>query len=310
MKRGDGAIIGMAEECLALSEKSRPEIQWLNQVYDRFRKSRGFLGKAEADRLIYTRMYGAEPEKPSDTLKIRYWRTGRHLPVSREQCLSLGKAMDLSEKELLYLIQGYYDRSDHVFEAGQEDELYIRRKNHMDELVREYLDKVHPVMRQQLHRPGADLKHSLRHLYYTDVKGYLTLTPVEETVVEPHIVSINYESEFSRQMKLLGEIPRRAMIRHLLVFGIPFINREILSSRLENFGYLPLEEKHTMADGSRLDRLILEFLKLYEISCAGKDPEECIFWFRHAYGILDRYLEKNKNNSLRFFYFKALKGTS
>ena len=308
MKRVDRLIINIAEECLALGKEERPEIEWLNQVYDRFRKEKGSLGKSEADKLLYTRMYDSVPEKPSDTLKIRYWRTGRHLPASREQCLSFGKALDLSKEELRYLIQGYYDRSDQVFEAGQEDALYIERKNCMNELVQEYLDKVHPLTKQQLYRSGSDLKHSLRHLYFTDAKGYITLPPMQQTRVEPHIVSINYESEFSRQIKLVGEIPRRAMIRHLLVFGIPFINRELLSERLEYFGYLPLEDTHTMTDGSRLDKLILDFLKLYETSCAGEEPEECILWFRRAYSILDRYLEKMKNKSLRFFYFKALKG--
>ena len=123
MKRVDRLIISIAEECLALGKEERPEIGWLNQVYDRFRKENGWIGKSEADKLLYMKMYASEPEKPSDTLKIRYWRTGRHLPAGREQCLSFGKALGLSEEEQRYLIQGYYDRSDQVFEAGQENAL-------------------------------------------------------------------------------------------------------------------------------------------------------------------------------------------
>ena len=56
-------------------------------------------------------------------------------------------------------------------------------------------------------------------------------------------------------------------------------------------------------------RIRLGFLELYEENCSGKDPESCSRWFREAYGILDRYLEERGNTSLRFLYFKALKGS-
>lgn len=308
MKRTEKTIIAMAEECLKLGKMPRPEIQWLNQVYDRFRQTNGSLGKSEADELIYMKMYAAVPEKSSDTLKIRYWRTGRHLPAGRDQCLAFGRALELSEKEMSYMIQGYYDRSDCVFEGESKDTLYLERKKYMNQLIQEYLDKVHPVIRLQLYRCGADIEHSLRHLYYTDAKGYLECRALEETEVEPHIASINYESEFSRQMKLQGEIPRKTMLRHLLLLGIPFINRDMLSQRLEYLGYHPLDEKHSQVDGSRLDKLVLNFLSLYETSCAGRDPEICVRWFHQAYSILESYLEKMQNSSLRFLYFKALKG--
>lgn len=45
MKRVDRLIISIAEECLALGKEERPEIGWLNQVYDRFRKENGWIGK-------------------------------------------------------------------------------------------------------------------------------------------------------------------------------------------------------------------------------------------------------------------------
>ena len=228
--------------------------------------------------------------------------------MSREQCLSFGKALDLSEEEMRYLIQGYYDRSDRVFETEQEGGVYGWRIGLLNELIQEYLDKVHPVIRHRLYRSGADLEHSLRHIYYTDARSYLDAREPDQTEVKQHIASINYVSEFGRQMKLLGEIPRKTMIRHLLLFAVPFVSRELLSSRLEAFGYLPLQDTHTQVDGSRLDRLILGFLELYEENCSGKDPESCSRWFREAYGILDRYLEERGNTSLRFLYFKALKG--
>ena len=229
--------------------------------------------------------------------------------MSREQCLSFGKALDLSEEEMRYLIQGYYDRSDRVFETEQEGGVYGWRIGLLNELIQEYLDKVHPVIRHRLYRSGADLEHSLRHIYYTDARSYLDAREPDQTEVKQHIASINYVSEFGRQMKLLGEIPRKTMIRHLLLFAVPFVSRELLSSRLEAFGYFPLKDTHTQVDGSRLDRLILGFLELYEENCSGKDPESCSRWFREAYGILDRYLEERGNTSLRFLYFKALKGS-
>lgn len=299
----------LADSCLEQGKKERPEKQWLGRMYDRFRKENGDLGKAEADELIYMKMYAQVPKKSSDTLKIRYWRTGRHLPVSREQCLSLGKALELDGEETRYLMQGYYDRSDLVFETEQEDGAYRQRMGLLNELIQEYLDKVHPIVKNRLYRSGADMEHSLRHIYYTDAKSYMEAREPDQTEVKKHIASINYVSEFNRQMKLLGEIPRRTMIRHLLLFSVPFVNRELLNSRLEAFGYLPLDAGHTQVDKSRLDALVLGFLELYEKNCGGKDPEECSRWFRGAYGVLDRYLEKKGNNSLRFLYFKALKGS-
>ena len=302
------ALWNLADVCLEAGERERPETQWLSRMYDRFREENGRLGKAEADELIYMRMYAQIPKKSSDALKIRYWRTGRHLPVSREQCLAFGKAMELTEEEMKYLIQGYYDRSDYIFETEEENGIYRKRMALLNELAGEYLDKVHPAIRSRLYRSGADMEHSLRHIYDTDARSYLDASEPDQTEVKQHIASINYVSEFGRQMKLLGEIPRRTMIRHLLLFAVPFVNSELLSSRLEAFGYLPLQENHTQVDGSRLDRLLLGFLGLYEENCAGKDPESCSRWFREAYGILDRYLEEKGNTSLRFLYFKALKG--
>lgn len=302
------ALMNLAEECLALEKKERPEKQWLKRVYDRFRAENGQMGKAAADELLFRRMYAAEPDKPSDTLKIRYWRTGRHLPVNREQCEMFGQALNLSEGERRFLIQGYCDRCDRVFEAGTEEAVYRERLAILEELRREYLDKVHPAMKRQLYHAGAKMEHSLRHLYYTDARNYIHFRQ-EGTAfqVGRHISSINYMSEFGRQMKLLGEIPRKTMIRHLLIFSIPFVNEERLSRWLRKLGYLGLDENHTQADAGRLDRLLLGYLRLYEDCCAGREPADCCAWLRESSQLLDRYLEKRQNVSLRIFYFKALK---
>ena len=301
-------MLELAEECLASGRTERPEKRWMEQVYDRFRAENGQLGKAEADQLIFREMYAAEPEKGSDTLKIRYWRTGRHLPVSREQCLLFGKALQLSEEERRFLIQGYCDRCDRVFEAVTQDAAYQERRALLQELAGEYLDKVHPALKRQLYHSGEDLAHSLRHLYNTDAKGYIRCREGEYSAqVGRHISSLNYMSEFGRQMKLLGEIPRKTMIRHLMIFASPFVNEEWLSRWLIQFGYLGLDKDHTQVDGSRLDRLLLGYLKLYRECCAGSEPAQCQNWLRQASRFLDDYLEKQGNTSLRLFYFKALK---
>lgn len=269
MKEIEKIIIDLTEQCLEQGQTQRREVKWLKEVYDRFRIKNGSIGKAEADRLLYMKMYAAVPGKTSDTLKIRYWRTGRHLPTNREQCVSFGRALDLSEEELKYMIQAYYDRSDCVF-ISEESCLYKERIALMEELTEEYLKKVHPLIKMQLYREGAGLEHSLRHLYYTDARSYLEPRTPEETELDAHIASINYESEFSRQMKLLGEIPRKTMMRHLLMMGNPFISRELINERLERLGYLPLDEEHSQVDGSRLDKLVLGLLELYEQSCREK----------------------------------------
>ena len=298
----------LAEECLDLGKAERPEQQWMEQVYDRFRAENGNLGKAAADELLFRKMYAAEPVKGSDTLKIRYWRTGRHLPISREQCLMFGKALQLSEEEGRFLIQGYCDRCDRVFEAVTQEKLYLERTALLRNLSKEYLDKVHPARKRQLYHSGANLSQSLRHLYYTDAKGYIRSGEGECTCqVGRHISSLNYMSEFGRQLKLLGEIPRKTMIRHLMIFANPFVNEEWLSRWLVQLGYLGLDENHTQADGSRLDWLLLGYLRLYRECCAGYNPAQCQSWLRHSSRILDEYLEKRKSTSLRLFYFKALK---
>lgn len=293
---------------MALGKKKRPEQQWMERMYDRFRAKNGGLGKAEADAFLFRKMYAAEPEKKSDTLKIRYWRTGRHLPVSREQCRLFGKALELSKEEERFLFQGYCDRCDRVFEDGGLEEEYRERAALLEKLADEYLAKVNPLLKRQLYHSGTNLARSLRHLYYTDAKGYIYSGEGEGNLqVGRHISSLNYMSEFGRQMKLLGEIPRKTMIRHLMIFASPFVNGERLSRLLEGLGYLGLDENHTQADGSRLDRLLLGFLRFYGECCAGEEPAQCQSWLRQASRVLDEYLEKRQSASLRLFYFKALK---
>lgn len=48
------ALMNLAEECLALGKKERPEKQWLKRVYDRFRAENGQMGKAAAGIFLST----------------------------------------------------------------------------------------------------------------------------------------------------------------------------------------------------------------------------------------------------------------
>ncbi len=298
----------LAEECIQMGRNERPELIWLKKCYDRFRKQCCLLGKHETDKLLFEKMYSRTPQKPSDTLKIRYWRTGRHTPVNREQCLMFGKALELKETELNFLIKNYYNRNDQVFEENSEDPVYLSRKKQMGRLVQEYLEKIHPGRRIQMRIPCSSLKNNIRHLYYMDAMKYISVHSQQIRLsLNSHITSINYGTELGRSLRLIGEIPRKTMLRHLLILGMPYINRELIDERLEAFGYLPLCESHTQVDGEHLDWLLIRLLELYETACRGMEPEQCSKWFQDACRILDRYFVEQEKNNLRFMYFKALK---
>ena len=123
-------------ECMALQHGERPEVQWLKEKYQEFMRREGIGGKEEADKCIYRRMYGKEPVKQQDILKIRYWRTGRHLPVNHGQCISFGRALGLDGADLRYLLQGYYDGCDEIYQEESPDmqSVYWKRRNAMQRL--------------------------------------------------------------------------------------------------------------------------------------------------------------------------------
>lgn len=302
-------LIRLAEECIHLGEKERPELTWLRGIYERFQRRLGHSGKQETDSLLYKKMYSAVPARPSDTLKIRYWRTGRHVPVNREQCLMFGRALEMSEEELDYLIKNYYDRNDRCFEEGeQENLLYQSRKKQIDRLVEEYLKKIHPGRRIQMKIAKSMLVNNIRHLYYMDAMKYISARSQRiRGAMDRHITSINYGSELGRSLRLIGEIPRKTMLRHILILGMPYISRSLIDERLTAFGYLPLQDEHTLVGGERMDWLLIRLLELYESGCRGLEPEQCSRWFQDACRILDQYFEEKGKNSLRFMYFKALR---
>ena len=301
-------LVHLAEECIRMSREERPELTWLKKCYERFRKQCYPLKKRETDSLLFEKMYSRMPQKPSDTLKIRYWRTGRHTPVNREQCLMFGKALEMKETELNFLMKNYYDRNDRIFEEYSKDPIYLSRKKQMDTLVEEYLEKIHPGQRIQMRISYSSLKNNIRHLYYMDAMKYISAHSQQIRLsLNSHITSVNYGTELGRSLRLIGEIPRKTMLRHLLILGMPYISRELMDERLKAFGYLPLCEAHTQVGGERLDWLLIRLLELYETSCHGMEPDQCSKWFQDACRILDRYFIEQRKNSLRFMYFKALK---
>ena len=299
----------LVDQCLKKEKEPRPELLWLREKYAGFCSREGFTKKEEADICLHRRMYGKDPVKKSDLLKIRYWRTGRHLPANREQCWQFGEAMGLKEEELRYLMQGYWDRCDRVFsEEKPQDPVYQGRTAFLWNLVGEYLTKVPPSRILDLGLDPGKMRRYLRHLYFTDaVRCVEVWKKFEMKMIHRHITSVNYGSELERNLKLLGEIPRKTMIRHLILLGIPFVNRRVLDEGLSSLGYLPLTEGHTMTDGARLDDLLLGFLERYESSCRGQDPQECAGWLRANLRTLDGCLIRRGAQSLRFMYFKALR---
>lgn len=302
-------ILSLARECISMEMQERPELLWLKSRHARIQKKYNFRNKQETDRFLYESMYGQKPLKSSEIMKMRYWRTGRYTPGNREQCLLYGRALELSQDDMRYLLQNYYDRSLDVYDPDTcpEDSGYLQRAAYMKELTDAYLQKI-PVEKLASFKVPANAPEScLRHLYFTDLFYYVhsQMTPDSEHL-QRHIVSTRYDSEFKRQLKLLGEIPRKTMLRHLIIFDLPNLTLEKLNRQLEFFGYLPLCEEHTMTGGERLDWLLIRLIKLYEEACAGKEEKECLAWFREACRILDRFFVESGKQRMRFMYFKSL----
>lgn len=300
-------ILKLARECIRVGRDVRPEVKWLSEKYDQFRLEHGKLSKAEADHLLYKRISGENAGSGSSgALKIRYWRTGRHVPANRNQCSTFGAALELNKEEMLYLMQQYYDRNDLVYQIvpDQDDTLYWKRRKHMEKLEKEYLMKVRPELFFRGNDTWESQKKNFRHLYYTDACNY-TVSERKDSYRD-RSDSVNYYSELHRIIQLLGEIPRRTMIRHLIILCTPYLSRKRMDDELRFFGYLPLSEEHTLTGGERLDRLVIGILELYEKTCSGWEPEECTEWFQGCCRILDRYFAEKGSSGLRFMDFKTL----
>lgn len=305
-------IVELAQDVLSREPQRRPETDWIRKMVDRLAESEGIKSRAETDRMIFEKMYARTPKKTEIT-KIRYWRTGHHLPAGRGEALLFARVLGLDQAETDYFLQACMEKSDLLFETppAPGDGQYFRyqeRAKLMERMVSEYIASVPPARMFRLNIPYKNLGTYVRHLYCLDALG-ATAFAAKGCQKEPavsHLSSSNYESEFLRTRKLLGEIPRRTMLRQIILLGIPYLNRRLADTRLEALGYLPLTEGHTSPQGALTDDLVIGFLKLYEDSCAGQEPLACRQWCFEQLSMLDRFLLENKKEDYRFMYFRIL----
>ena len=112
-------LLEMAEKCAVGSGADRPEVKWLQKKFARMQRKYMLKNKSQVDGVLYERMEGHQPKTATECLKIRYWRTGRYTPINREQCLRLGRALELTDEEMLFLMQGYFDHSENVYDTQE-----------------------------------------------------------------------------------------------------------------------------------------------------------------------------------------------
>lgn len=305
-------VIRLAETVISREPARRPEAKWIQQKVDRFADAEGTKSRAETDQLIFGKMYAKAPKK-TDITKIRYWRTGYHLPAGREEAMVFARALRLNERETIYFLQACMEKSDLVFEHVPEAEcsfysVYKERTALMEAMVFQYIESVPPARMFQMDLPYEKLERYVRHLYCIDALNGTVFAQSSEKkeIMQNHLSSSNYESEFLRTRRLLGEIPRKSMLRQIFLLGLPYLNRRLIDERLLRLGYLPLTEGHTSQKGALVDDLIIGLLRLYEASCTGKDPLTCRHWMFEQLSMLDRYFLDCKKEEYRFLYFRML----
>lgn len=301
----------LVKEVVSREPKRRPEAEWVQQRVDRLARRLGIDSKAKMDQWIYEGMYGKIPKK-TDTVKIRYWRTGHHLPAKREEALAFAKVLQIDGQEMVYFLQAYMDKCDQLFVDVENlpDSLapiYARRTDLMEGMLSEYLAGIPLARMIQWHIPYEKLGAYLRHLYCMDAWDATMLgANGSEGCARSHLASANYESEFLRIRKLQGEIPRRTMLRQIFLLGLPYLNRRLVDERLQALGYLPLTKGHTSVHGALVDDLVIDFLELYKKCCTGQDPLACRKWMLEQLSALDCYLKEVGKEEYRFLYFRVL----
>ena len=249
-------------------------------------------------------------ESTSAGLKVRYWRTGRHYPKNRAICESFGQALGLDTHEQHILMTRWFNRSDRCFcPTDLTDPVYLYRIGILTKLKQEFLEKQRPEELLAMCAPGTAPEENLRYIYCNQVYRYLG-SSTRRNMSEPisHLDTRGYEYQFSREMKLMGEISRSAMIRHLLILGLPFVSRERIKGWLTALGYAPLEKAHRLPGGAAADLMILGILEGYERECTGRDPAWCIEWFQQTVSILDDALEAVGCAAVSPFRFKHILG--
>lgn len=300
-------IAGLASECMNSAKQERPELKWLEEKYKIYMRCNGLSNRQETDFQLYKIIFGKDAVSTSDILKIRYWRTGRHFPGSHQICNSFGQALNLNTQDCTYLLQAYFDSCDMFFEKDTEAPVYQQRIAQMRLLCDSYLCRVPNDRLVKMNIPPEQVEHYLRHLYYTDALFYVhTNNSTEDPYKSKHITSNTYNSELNRTLKLIGNIPRKTIIRHLILLGMPDINLEWINQNLSGLGYLPLVPNHTLKTGERFDWMLIQLLKLYEKCCKEYSDEERILWMQDNCRLLDQIFKQAGKNYLRFMYFKAL----
>ena len=300
----------LVTQCIALGKEPSFEDLWIQEMFDRITVKYGLAGRMETDAFIARRLCA---EGRSAQLKIRYWRTRRHLPKNREQYIRLGKALELSDEEMTVLLQRYYDSSDYEFRRNCQDSenKWIRscqdplchtRRKFVNEALEQYIQKLSGQT-----DPDTSQIHYARHLYCIDALNYIHC-PVSicQERRNKHLISSSFASEFSRTLMLLDSIPRKTMLRYLFLFYGADVSRSRLDEALTLLGYLPLDASHALPDGQRLDFLILALLERYERECAQADMIQRCQWLHIHCQALDKELQRLNQQSLRFLYFKGL----
>lgn len=296
------------------SPEKRPETVWLEARYRLFLSANGLRNFRDGDALVSRRMSEGSgisaSNNPSAILKVRYWRTGRHYPKNRAVCEAFGRALGLDEREHLILLTDWFDHADRSFgPAEASDPEYLRRFRILEKLKREFTDKQRPEELLAMCTPGTEPSANLRYIYCRQAVRYLgSRARTSAGIPISHLDTRGYDPQFSREMKLLGEVSRSTMIRHLLILGMPFVNRSRIDKLLTELGYTPLKEDHRRPGGEATDLLVLGLLKLYEQSCAGREPEECTEWFRQAAGRLSDTLDAAGCCTTDPFRFKHITG--
>ena len=314
LQKGDLKTLAGQVIRLSRSSDKRSEELWLRERYQDFLRRNGMRNRADGDKLLARRIRkdngAGENVSSTEVLKIRYWRTGRHYPKNRAACEAFAKALELDEQERHYLITEWFNRSDQSF--GPEDaasEEYLKRRQILSKLQQEFLSKQQPEELLAMCAPGTAPSENLRYIYCRNASRYLG-RQAHQNMNEPisHLDTRGYEYQFSREMKLLGEISRNTMIRHLLVLGMPFVSRKRMNGWLADLGYMSLRETHRLPGGEAADLMILGLLEIYERECTGWEPLPCTEWFCQAAGLLDDALGEAGCAEVNPFRFKHIMG--
>lgn len=302
-------------QCIALGKEPSFEDLWIQKMFDRITVKYGLPGRMETDLFISRRLGGKDG---SAQLKVRYWRTRQHLPRTREQCIRLGRALELSDPEMEILLQRYYDSSDCEFRRdhpaaaqnwtrSDQDSLYHSRQKFVNDTLQQYLQRLSGKAGLPAAPARTPISNYARHLYCIDALNYIHCpAPVSQERRAKHLTSSSFASEFSRTMRLLDNVPRKTMLRYLFLFFGTEVSCSRLNDALTRLGYLPLDASHALPGGQRLDFLILALLERYEQECAQLDLIQRRQWLYTHCRALDQELQLKNQHSLRFLYFKSL----